>query len=312
MQANGSSRVRRWATLAVAPAVAVALLGGGAAAGVGAQRGDVGTQAIRDDFSNRNRINIRDDQTANPYPSTINVAVPSQRLYDVNVRLFDFAHERPDDVDVMLVGPTGLEAIILSDVGGTNAIGGQGVNLVLDDETAGSMPDSGRLGSGTYKPTNIGGNNDQFPGQGDSNNVALGVFDRTNPNGAWRLYVVDDNGEEVGEFGSGWEIEIYYGEAPEAKDDAYRARTDRTLSVSESRGVLANDNDGDPEPGVDSVLSARLRKDARKGTVRLRADGSFTYKPDDGASGTDSFTYFVQDLDGLRDTGEVKITIRGR
>ncbi len=61
---------------------------------------------------------------------------------------------------------------------------------------------------------------------------------------------------------------------------------------------------------MDSELTARLDNPPRKGTVRLRTDGSFVYRPNAGAKGEDTFTYTLRDQDGLTDTGLVTITIR--
>jgi VCBS repeat-containing protein len=55
-------------------------------------------------------------------------------------------------------------------------------------------------------------------------------------------------------------------------------------------GVLANDSD----PDGDS-LTALLDVAPAHGAVMLNADGSFTYTPDAGFSGMDSFTYLVSD-----------------
>lgn len=293
--------------LTLVPVAALAL-GGLMVGTAAAQRdGEIGTAAIRDDFVNPQRIVIGDGREATPYPSNIRVENLPVRLYDVNVVLRGFEHANPDDVDVLVVAPNGRTAIIMSDAGGSTDPGG--INITLDDEATTALPDSSTLTERSYQPRNYGGS-DAFRDVAETDNTSLGTFDRIDPNGIWKLYVVDDNNNgDVGEIANGWALEILYGEAPVAVDDEYRARENRRLVVSEEDGVLANDNDGDPETGVDSELTARLRSDPRKGTVRLRADGSFVYTPDDRERGTDTFTYFVRDQDGLRDTGEVTITI---
>ena len=76
----------------------------------------------------------------------------------------------------------------MSDAGGTTAV--TGVNLTLIDSAALAIPDV--LVSGTFKPTNIGAG-DAFAGAPPATGGSpLGVFDGTDPNGAWNLYVVDD------------------------------------------------------------------------------------------------------------------------
>ena len=303
MQTRRSSRMRRWSALAFVPAAALAFGGLAVVGGTAdAQDGEVGTAAIRDTFVNPMRIDIHDNGQAAPYPSTILVQNLPKRLYDVNVHLIGLRHLNPDDIDVMLVAPNGARAIIMADAGGSHDV--SGIDLTLDDETATALPDSEQLQEAAYKPRNYQGA-DGF----DTTNVLLGTFDRIDPNGEWKLYVRDDRSDNTGEIVNGWELEIYYGQAPVAVDDSYTARRDRRLEVSARNGVLANDNDGDPEPGVDSELTARLDNPPDKGTVRLRADGSFVYRPNAGAKGQDTFTYTLRDQDGLTDTGLVTITI---
>ncbi len=306
MQTSRSSPMRSWTALALVPAAALAFGGLAVVGGTAdAQEGEVGTAAIRDPFVNARRIDIRDDGQAEPYPSTITVGNLPNRLYDVNVQLRGLTHTNPDDIDIMLVAPNGARAIIMADAGGSHDV--SGIDLTLDDETANALPDSEQLQGAAYKPRNYQGGDDFAT---TTDNVLLGTFDRINPNGEWKLYVRDDRSDNTGEIVNGWELEIYYGQAPVAVDDSYTARRDRRLEVSARNGVLANDNDGDPEPGVASELTARLDNPPDKGTVRLRADGSFVYRPNAGAKGEDTFTYTLRDQDGLTDTGLVTITIR--
>ncbi|HZD22250.1 MAG TPA: Ig-like domain-containing protein, partial [Acidimicrobiia bacterium] len=79
---------------------------------------------------------------------------------------------------------------------------------------------------------------------------------------------------------------------PVAVDDAYSAKQDVSLSVSAADGVLGNDADvdGDPLTVSDSDPSS-----IEGGTVAVNADGSFTYTPASGFTGTDSFSYTVTD-----------------
>jgi hypothetical protein len=72
-----------------------------------------------------------------------------------------------------------------------------------------------------------------------------------------------------------------------ANDDAYETSQDVQLTVA-APGVLANDFDDDPGP---EVLEAYLDSSPAHGTLSLNYDGSFTYTPDPGYSGPDSFTY---------------------
>ncbi len=157
-------------------------------------------------------ITINDNAVATPYPSNLGVSLPtvSATVVDVNVTLNNLNHTFPDDIDVLLVGPTGANAIVMSDVGGgDDAVG---LNLTLDDEAGGGLPDDGPLASGTFQPTNVGGG-DAFPAPAPapSGGSALAAFDTTDPEGTWSLYVVDDQGIDSGALNGGWTLTIQLG-----------------------------------------------------------------------------------------------------
>ena len=93
--------------------------------------------------------------------------------------------------------------------------------------------------------------------------------------------------------------------APTANTDNYAAFQDRTLTVSAATGVLSNDTD----PTNDD-LTAVLQSDVTDGTLMLNEDGSFTYTPDEGFIGVDSFTYRAVDDTGLQsNTATVRINV---
>ena len=77
---------------------------------------------------------------------------------------------------------------------------------------------------------------------------------------------------------------------PVAVADTYRVVPDTLLTVSAANGVLKNDTD------VDSTnLTANLISSTTHGTLTFSANGGFSYQPTNGFTGTDSFTYTVQD-----------------
>jgi subtilisin-like proprotein convertase family protein len=165
-------------------------------------------------FSNPAPITIPDSGTATPYPSTINVSGLTGVVTKVTVTLNGFTHTWPDDVDVLLVGPGGQQCILMSDAGGSAAV--SGVNLTFDDMAVVSLPDSTLITSGTYRPTNHPPNPDNFPAPGPGSvtqplNPPLSVFNGTNPNGTWSLFVVDDFSGDAGNINGGWSITIQTG-----------------------------------------------------------------------------------------------------
>ena len=78
--------------------------------------------------------------------------------------------------------------------------------------------------------------------------------------------------------------------APIAVNDTYQVASDQQLDASATNGVLSNDTDPDGD-----LLTATLVQQATNGTVTLEADGSFSYQPDAGYAGPDTFTYRASD-----------------
>src|SRR5262245_50360131 len=89
--------------------------------------------------------------------------------------------------------------------GGTDAVN---VNLIFDDAAAAI---GATVVSGTFRPTNIG-TGDLFPAPAPAGPYPdpqrLSVFNGVNPNGTWRLFVVDDAATDVGNFNGGWRLNI--------------------------------------------------------------------------------------------------------
>ena len=54
-----------------------------------------------------------------PYPSTISVGGLGTKVSDVNLSLTGLSHTFPDDIDMLLVGPGGQQATVMSDAGGS-------------------------------------------------------------------------------------------------------------------------------------------------------------------------------------------------
>lgn len=92
------------------------------------------------------------------------------------------------------------------------------------------------------------------------------------------------------------------GEPPVAVADSYTTDEDAELVVAAAEGVLANDTDDGP-------MTAVLETDVANGTLLLAADGSFTYLPDAGFFGEDTFTYKAYDGELYSDAATVTITV---
>lgn len=90
-------------------------------------------------------------------------------------------------------------------------------------------------------------------------------------------------------------------QAPVAVGDAYSTPMNVELVVA-APGVLSNDTDGDGDS-----LTAVLVAAPTEGQLSLNPDGSFSYMPDSGFSGQETFTY--QAYDGLDYSDPVTVTI---
>jgi hypothetical protein len=101
---------------------------------------------------------------------------------------------------------------------------------------------------------------------------------------------------------------------PIAGDDSYTVAANGTLTVAAANGVLANDTDPDgdalgicdePREAHHEVMLA-----PRNGTVTMNPDGSFSYTPNPGFVGVDTFYYCIEDQWSCCE-GKVTITVTG-
>lgn len=167
-------------------------------------------------FGNPTSIVIPTTGNSAPYPSTILVSGVPDSVSKLTVTLANLTHTFPADLDVLLVGPSGANLVIMSDVGGSANVAG--VTLVLDDSAAEDLLIGGPLTSGSHKPTDVS-TGDSFPNPAPQPSAAttLATFNGTNPNGIWSLYVHDDAGGDGGSFGGGWSVRFVPEPGPAAQ-----------------------------------------------------------------------------------------------
>ena len=92
---------------------------------------------------------------------------------------------------------------------------------------------------------------------------------------------------------------------PTAVNDSYSAVENQTLTVA-APGVLTNDS----SPGALALTAIKLTSPAH-GAVTLNANGSFTYTPTTGFSGSDSFTYKANNGSVDSNSATVALTVKG-
>ncbi len=86
-----------------------------------------------------------------------------------------------------------------------------------------------------------------------------------------------------------------------ANNDAFETTADQELNVNVATGLLTNDTGAN--------ITVTDFSQPSHGTVSVNADGSFTYTPNSGFVGTDTFTYTITDTFGLTATATVTITV---
>ena len=82
-----------------------------------------------------------------------------------------------------------------------------------------------------------------------------------------------------------------------------------TATTKKNKPVTINVRANDSDPAGDPLVVAAV-SEAPHGTVTVNADSTVTYRPDNGYSGTDSFTYTASDGRGGRDTATDSIVVK--
>jgi hypothetical protein len=148
----------------------------------------------------------------------IDVAGLSEPVAEISVTFSDVLHGHPADIDALLVGPAGQNVMLMSDAGEllseTESII-DNVDLTFRDG-ASPLPANVRITSGTYAPTNYQGIVEEI-GEMDRTlpdpppvgpyGTTLSVFNGSNPNGTWKLFIQDDVDDESGEMQS-WSLTV--------------------------------------------------------------------------------------------------------
>lgn len=233
--------------------------------------------------------------SANPYPSTINVSGLGTSLLGMKVVLRNVDHTCTKDFDILLVGPDGTKTTLMSD-NGAPAIEFTGCtdlkkdSITFDDacpDFANSMPSGADICVRPSDNDALGHQGDSWPGVGDSYPALnLSTFNGKNPNGAWKLYVVDDANDDKGNINGGWELQLNTSNSPpQAQPMVLTAHKGEATPVA----LTGTDPDGDP-------LVCVVPATTTQGKGVLAGSGcSRTYTAAARATGTDSFAFRVRD-----------------
>jgi hypothetical protein len=161
---------------------------------------------------------------ATPYPSNMFVTGLSGTIQSITVDLKGMVHTKSQDIDLLLVAPTGEKFLMMTGVGSGIYDGFTNPNfipsnLTLSDAAGSALPQSSVISSGTYRPTSYESWANTFPSPapaGPYNQAApqmtpatfASVFNGLNPNGTWRLFATDDTTDVSGSIANGWCLNI--------------------------------------------------------------------------------------------------------
>jgi hypothetical protein len=199
---------------------------------------------------------------------------------DVDATIRNLEHTCPDDLDFLLVGPQGENTLLLSHAGDCGVNPPNSLTITLDDEAAEPYPECTDV-SGTFKPTADACFEDDEPfpppAPPEPYPVSLSVFDGTDPNGDWHLYVYDQYAGDVGSMVNGWSLTIT---APTPQAETQKANRLLTLDVNKNKVRRKKK----------VTLSGRLSTAARQGPC----ESAQTVELQRKRSGRPTFTTFAQ------------------
>jgi CshA-type fibril repeat protein len=211
--------------------------------------------------------------------------------------------EAGPDGDDTILGGTG-DDLIYGEGGNDTIIGGEGVDTAY---------------GGADRDTFIGGNDGDYV-HGNTEGDDFDTLDLTDSGPArfkdgtvtndadgdsisGTIEFLDGDGNVTGEMEFEEIEEVIFGnynEDPDAVDDTATTTEDNAVEID----LLANDSDPDND-----TLTVIDNSDPSNGSVTDNGDGTFTYTPDGGFTGTDTFTYTVSDGNGGTDTATVTVVV---
>jgi len=162
-------------------------------------------------FANANFIDIIDHTSALPYPSTINVSGVGSSLISATVTFANLTHLYPSDIDALLESPSQQSVLLMAHAGGSFNV--HGVTITFDANAPGLLPQT-QIVSGTYQPSAYILNPDfpppapAAPAPAMQYVTNLASFNGSNPNGAWSLFVIDDQWDGDGAITNGWSLTL--------------------------------------------------------------------------------------------------------
>lgn len=177
-------------------------------------------------FTNSSSITIVDNAPASLYPSPINVSGLSGVISGVSVTINGLSHGYINDVGFILQAPNGRSLLIQSTVADNMGPISNYTYTISDAGASQFHVNNAFANGGTYKPTAfmaeefdlpaplnpapaIPGTTYDLPGPfaGGTETFST-VFGNANPNGQWKLFIMDFAGGDDGAVSGGWSLNI--------------------------------------------------------------------------------------------------------
>ena len=215
---------------------------------------------------------------ANPYPLTVTVPAQQRVITDLEIHIDGIWHQRPDDLDLLLVGPRGQRTVLMSDACGSFGVASFGWRW--DDEAPAPMPDgdaTNMCGSTRHRPADYEPG-DVWPSPAPAGPYAdtLSTFDNTDPSGEWRLFVNDDS------FGAGGFFTNRFQVAAETRRKAEVAFAEPGVAIAEGETrELTLRRSGAASFGAGSVEVASVPATATPGTDFEPVQTMVNFAPED-------------------------------
>jgi len=160
-------------------------------------------------LSNTTPITIPDSGPATPYPSTISVNGFAGNVQKATVTLHRFTHTCPEDVDTLLVAPSGAKTLLMGEVGSCPQTDIGFIDLTFDQASANTLNNDVTATSGTYRPS---GSNPTdplaSPAPARPYPVNLDAVNSGPANGNWQLFIQDCCGADEGQVAGGWSLNL--------------------------------------------------------------------------------------------------------
>ncbi len=269
--------------------------GFGASSGTLTQVVDRRTTVSGNSFCNVGPITIPNaiGGSGTPYPSKLFVTGLAGTTQKVTMQLNGFTHPVPEDVDLLLVSPTGQRFVPFASVAGI--VGVTNIDLTLDDAAASLMPSTGSLPGGTYRPSAFASATFPSPAPAGPYQFAasqgsatfINTFSGSSPNGTWQLFASSHGAGTAGtrQFGGGWCLNFTTSSDPATTTtpavSPSPSATEQTVTVS---ALVANATTSAPVNGQGTV-NFTVGNTPLAGPLPLDANGVASFTKSDFAQG---------------------------